>query len=161
MPNFLRHVCNDKDYSVGIDLPPRWPNGHLGLDSCPDRGRPAQTRLVGPRRTVPYKKGVGATGLNDEVHCHCRHPTVLTLARSRGWHCQRREVHRRRHCTITGFHCFLNTVARSSSSTKPHGLRPYLSPFSLSLISIHVPCGLFLLEEYIPADLHLVHLEVL
>jgi hypothetical protein len=24
--------------SVGIDLPPRWPNGHLGLDSRPDRG---------------------------------------------------------------------------------------------------------------------------
>jgi hypothetical protein len=34
--------------TVGIDLSPRWPNGHLGLDSRPDRGRPSQARLVGP-----------------------------------------------------------------------------------------------------------------
>jgi hypothetical protein len=33
---------------------------------------------------------VEARGSRHEVHC--RHPTVLTLARSRGWHCQRREA---------------------------------------------------------------------
>jgi hypothetical protein len=79
------HIC------VGIDLPPRWPNGHLGFDSCPDRGRPAQARLVGPRRTVPYKRGWEPLAQSERFTA-----TAVTHrpnpSRSRGWHCQRRDV---------------------------------------------------------------------
>jgi hypothetical protein len=47
---------------VGIDLPPIRPNGLIGPWLAPWSGALNPLAVGGPRRTVPYKKGVGATG---------------------------------------------------------------------------------------------------
>jgi hypothetical protein len=136
------------------------PTWAFGVWSAPWSGASNPTEVGGPRRTVPIKEEVGPTAQGTRFDLAAT--PLLTLARSRGWHCQRRDAPpsvftaatatgQRRH----GLPFVINTVARSSSSTKPHGLNPYLSPLSLSLISVHDLGCLSKCKENHPLDLHL------
>jgi hypothetical protein len=116
---------------VGIDLPPRWPNGHLGLDSRPDRGRPAQTRLVGPRRPVPQMGG-GSQWLGRRFyHRHYstppRNPTDREGAASDG------KVPPAPPLTTTSLHCI--TILHRHLVHHSDTMKAGILSFSISLSS--------------------------